>query len=276
MVSRGGLTMKIPVNHPVTLVFILFFPLLLSCASTPRIAIEETPPLEVSSYSIKVPPGTDWRWSIQEDKGIIRIKKVRMSVMGSMTPPVGATLIQVFESGLNEDKWHLSEEGVADNHRRIENIELGINKGEFELGAANSTILSLNGKTLYALSYRKHIGGVFKNGAGYGGPWNEEAVFYLYFPPTFKHNHAFYGFVISEVFQRGWMGAVRPHLEQINPVISSFKIITPVISEGAQRDISFRSVVDYKRKWTPRVLTSSLGGIHHNFYDFWLGGFSQL
>ncbi|MCX7793794.1 MAG: hypothetical protein N2257_05255 [Thermodesulfovibrionales bacterium] len=60
----------------------------------------------------------------------IRPKKKALGILG------GATLIKVFLNGVSPYIWHLSEDEVAENYRKLEQqimVEKGIKTGAFKL-----------------------------------------------------------------------------------------------------------------------------------------------
>ena len=198
--------------------------LLFSCATTqqtPR--MKEGEKINMDSYSVASPPGGDWEIQIEKEKDMITFQKLKKWWMtGSV---LGSTFIQVFRNEVSPDGWQMSEEEVANDFRNNEEKimqEEGVKKGLYEFEDVTRGITTIGGKKLYTMSYKTKKGSfggaLIKGTASYRA---QETVLYLYFPQDFKVRHIFYGFLISEDYERGSL--VKVDLTQIYPVINSFQ-----------------------------------------------------
>ncbi len=193
--------------------------LLSSCATTLQIQqVSEGQFIDMGAYSIKTPPGEGWKAEVVEQKAAVRF--YRQSLQKGVI--AGTTIIQVFQNVIFPGGWHLSEEEAADDYRNNEErgmVELGVKKGQYQLSDVKKGITAIDGRKLYFMSYKTaELKGLFKTA---------EAVLYLFFPPDFKKMHIFYCFLINEAYVTG---KYEVNLTQINPVINSFLIVSPLAS----------------------------------------------
>jgi hypothetical protein len=98
--------------------------------------------------------------------------------------------------------------------------EQGVAAGEYELSDVSRGTRMVAGRTLYTLEYRKALS--LKR---YGRK-RERAQLCLWFPDDFAQSRELYGFLISELREKGALVA-EADLTQIDPVIASFRIERP-------------------------------------------------
>ena len=95
--------------------------------------------------------------------------------------------------------------------------EQGVAAGEYELSQLKRGERMLAGRKLFTLDYRKKLS-VLRHGRK-----AEDAQLNLWFPDDFAQTREFYGFLVSELREKGAMVA-KPDLSQIDPVILSFQL----------------------------------------------------
>jgi len=207
-------------------IMLLTFSLLFSCATAPETQQEMKIPIVDAGYFTVEPPYdvlpyySVWSCQVNKELGAVKFEKGKYSVLGGW---VGSTLVQVFRNGVKQEGWHLSEEEVANDFRdQEENIMRleGGTKNEYKLKDVKKDITTIGEKKLYFMSYK--ISTPFKL---IGGGKIINAALYLYFPPEFKENHIFYGFLFSESHATGAL--VTFDVKVIYPVINSLKINNP-------------------------------------------------
>lgn len=179
--------------------------------------------VDVGDYTVMVPSDGEWSLAIDKGKGILEMEKIKKWWTGKI---LGSTLIRVFQNKvLPEEKWSMSEEQVADDYRNTEEqiMKEAAQRGEYDLKEVKKISVSIGDKKLYAMSY-KSTKGSWLGSLLNGPPKAVEAMLYLYFPRDFKETHTFYGFLISEGYERGSL--VKKELDQIYPVINSFQLKT--------------------------------------------------
>jgi hypothetical protein len=213
--------MKITTSISFKLMLIILFISLLSCATIQQTQQDMKIPIIDADYFTVEPPYGVWAYQVDKQTGFINVKfeKAKYSVLGA---GVGSTLIQVFRNGVKQEGWHLSEEEVADDFRNQEENIMRFERGtkpEHKLKDVKKDITTIGGKKLYRMSYKLTFPYNIREG------WKIiNAVLYLYFPPEFKENHIFYGFLFSE--SHPWGALVTFDVELIYPVINSLKIKT--------------------------------------------------
>lgn len=204
-------------------IMLLIFSFLFSCATAPETQQEMEIPIIDAGYFTVEPPYdvlpyySVWSCQVNKELGAVRFEKGKYSVFGGW---VGSTLIQVFRNGVKQEGWHLSEEEVANDFRdQEENIMRleGGKKNEYKLKDVKKDVTTIGEKKLYFMSYK--IRTPFKL---IGGGKIINAALYLYFPPEFKENLIFYGFLFSESHSTGAL--VTFDVKLIYPVINSLKI----------------------------------------------------
>lgn len=200
----------------------LVLPLLFSCVSNkqPEMAGDRSDiVLDIGDYTIVQPSGGGWDVVIDKEEGRFTAEKLKKWLIGKI---LDSTLIKVFQNKvIPEEKWSLSEEQVADEFRNTEEriMKEAAQRGEYDLKEGRNMSCQIGSKKLYAMKYKITKG--FRNLFGIGS-LVIEAMLYLYFPPDFKETHSFYGFLISESYERGWLAT--KDLEQIYPIINSFQL----------------------------------------------------
>lgn len=253
--------------------------LLFSCATTQQTQrVKEGETINMDSYTIASPPGGNWQIEIEKEKGMIAFEKIKKWFTGRV---LGSTLIRVWTAVIKPEYWHFSEEEVANDFRNNEEEimrEEGVKKKLYELTDVQKSMETVDGKKLYAMHYKKTIelpGGALEHGSA--AHRAQEAVHYLYFPSDFEVRHIFYGFLISEDYERGSL--VKVDLTQIYPVINSFRITSPSLDFPAGMNgemlkaaaaADFLKIKDLINKgadvnakntngWTPLMYMSAIG-----------------
>src|SRR5271169_5728433 len=221
--------MKYPLNLLGRVILLTLVSLLFSCATTQQTSREgERHTIDLGDYMVDVPSSEDWQIQVDKERGIVIFAKEKgkgMRILGQVLggPPIirGITLIQIFRNAVKDSpKCDLSEEEMADDYRNNEeNVMLkeGVAKGEYNLEDVKKGVITIDGKRLYFMSYKAATAGSWM-----GATKAVEGTLYLYFPPDFKTNHIFYGFLISESYFRKYFMTV--DLTQIYPVINSFQL----------------------------------------------------
>lgn len=206
-------------NNPKSIGIMLAFSFLLSCATAPETQQETKIPIFDASYFTVEPPYGVWDQAYSEP-GTIIFGKPKYSVLWGW---VGRTLINVFRKEVKQEGWHLSEEQVADDFRSQEKNIIRSDwstKSEYKLKDVKKDVTTIGGKKLYRMNYKVTYPYNLMEG------WRVvNAVLYMYFPPEFKQNHIFYGFLFSE--SHAWGALVTFDVELIYPVINSLKINNP-------------------------------------------------
>jgi hypothetical protein len=198
----------------------LVVPLLFSCAPGQQAKMtgeRSGVVVDVGDYTVMVPPGDEWSAAIDKHRGTLDAEKLRKWWTGKI---LGTTLIRVFQNKvLPEEKWSMSEEQIADDYRNAEEqmMKEAAQRGEYKLEQVRKMSCQIGDKKLYVMSYKITKGSWLSD-----PPKAVEAVLYLYFPKDFKNTHNFYGFLISESYERGAL--VKKDLDQIYPVINSFQL----------------------------------------------------
>jgi len=226
------------------IILVIIIPILFSCATSMQNYVRESPAgalcrtefIDMGCYSIKAPPGENWGIETDKGKGIVKFQKLKIWALSGKI--LGSTLIQVMENKILQEKWHLSEEEIADDYRNLEEkimIEEGVKKGEYKLKEVKKDTTIVDGRKFYTMSYKTTIGtwgemiGSSIPAGAVGSPLlikvpiAVENIIYLYFPPDFKEKHNFFAFLISEAYERG--SVISIDLKQIYPLINSFKIL---------------------------------------------------
>lgn len=228
--------MKKPTKKPISILVIIIFLPLLSCAATQQIQKESKESvIEMGSFTVNHPPGEDWQTRVFKDKGVVafikeegKTMRVFGEIMAGKTIIRGITLIQVNSYMAPPQKWNLNEEKMADDIRKQEEktmIEEGVKKGQYELEDVKKDVATVGGRKLYFMSYKAIVGSWLSLK---GNPKVVEAVIYFYFPQDFEKRRNFYSFLITTSYIRG--NFVKVDLTQIFPVINSFQIINPLAS----------------------------------------------
>jgi hypothetical protein len=204
-------TMNISIKLSLIILVLFFF----SCATTQQEI--KIPIVDAYYFTVEPPYGV---WETRSWRGTIRFARHKYSVFGGW---VGRTLINVFREEVKQEGWHLSEEEVADDFRNQEKNIIRSDwdtRKEYKLKDVKKDVTTIGEKKLYRMSYKVSYPYNISEG------WKVvEAVLYLYFPPEFKEDHIFYGFLFSESHSKG--GLVTFDVELIYPVIDSLKIKNP-------------------------------------------------
>ncbi len=212
-------SMKEIMNISIRLILVILFLFIFSCATTQQEI--ESPIVDAGYFTVEPPYGL-WSCMANKEIGLIRFSTGKYSVFGGH---VGTTWITVFREEVKQELWDASEEEVADDFRNQEENRMRLEggpKGEkYKLEDVKKAITTVGGKKLYFMSYK--ISRPFKT--IFEGPTKTNDVLYVYFPPGFKENHIFYGFLFSESHATGAL--VTFDVELIYPVIDSFKIKNP-------------------------------------------------
>jgi len=201
---------------------VMFLLSLFSCATTQPIQQTQDRTINMGYYSVEAPPGEDWQYEMNKEKGILICQKLKKWFSGRV---LGSTLIEVFRNSVAPQGWHLNEEECTDDFRNSEERgmqEEGVKKGLYELRNVKKGMETVGDRKLYTMHYETTMtlpGGVWEHGLA--ARRAQQVVLYLYFPPDFQARHIFYGFLISEEYERGSL--VKVDLTQVHPIIRSFK-----------------------------------------------------
>jgi hypothetical protein len=191
---------------------------LLSCSAPQEIKQGATEQIiEMSSYTVAVPSGGTWKVEADKANDKVRFTNQPESVFGGGLP---ITAIHVSSNWVaKKEMWKLSPEEIANDYREGERANMmmrGVLPGSYELYDVKKDTSTVDGKTLYTLSYKQ------TGGKWFGKDKINESVLYLYFPTNFHESHKFYLFHISQANMRDAQGAA--DLSPIFPVIKSFRL----------------------------------------------------
>ena len=120
--------------------------------------------------------------------------------------------MQVIKKTADRNKRDLGERELAEDFIRDEEKKIRkelVEKRGHDFKAVKKGTTTIGGKKLYFMSYRAARNGV-----------RVDAVLHVYFPENYKKMRAFYVFFASGAYLRG---SHKPDLEQIHPLITSFK-----------------------------------------------------
>ncbi len=223
----AGKELKMKRNKDKAILFTFFFLLPLLYTTAQGMQQESKGKIiDMGSYSIQALPGEDWKAEIKkEEESVSFVKEEKEKTLGFLpgrTKRLTNIIIRRNEVS-DPGKWHLSKEEVANDYVSGEEkdmVERGVKTGQYELTDVKKGVTTIGDKTLYFMNYKTTS---VKQGS------RGEAILYLYFPPDFKKTHNFYLFLITEAYPLD--NPVIDDLSQINPVINSFKIITPAVSQ---------------------------------------------
>jgi hypothetical protein len=187
-----------------TLLILLVFPLLLSCATL----YTKGSIIDTDHFSVIGPPGDGWYVNIKKDPAIVDFRKASKDE---------TTLIKTLRNWVaDKNFWHLSEEQVANHYRDGEEGDMmlrGEMKGLYHLSDVKRGSTMIGDKKIYFMSYRT---------SDIRHKVVSDAVLYLFFPADFKERHFFYVFVINHSYAQGKLD--KGDLTPIIPVIESLKI----------------------------------------------------
>jgi uncharacterized lipoprotein YehR (DUF1307 family) len=159
-------------------------------------------------FSLDVKLGKDWKTTIDYKNQIVTFKDFRKE-----SGPYRTILVREIDASKIYSSSH-SERWVADAFRRGEEADMiarGVKKGMYKLKDLKKFELNVNGKNLYAMTYKQLI----KRGLiGYG-------YLYLYFP-DFENSNKFYIFLYSYVYRGSESRDVS--LEEFYSVIKGFRL----------------------------------------------------
>jgi len=187
-----------------TLLIILVFPLLLSCAT---LYIKGSI-IDTDHFSVIGPPGDGWYVNIKKDPAIVEFRKASKDEN---------TLIKALRNWIaDKNFWGLSEGEVATHYRNGEEADMKL-RGEmqrlYHLSDVKRGTTMIGDKQVYFMSYRA---------SGIPERVVSDAVLYLFFPADFKERHFFYVFLITHSYAQGKLD--KGDLTPIIPVIESLKI----------------------------------------------------
>lgn len=175
--------------------------------------------LDVGSFYIAMPNTSDWSITVDESKSRIEAVRPKKWWTGRI---LGSTLISVFENRvMDETKRSGSQDELAKQYiASEENILItAAQDGNYTVETTARGTADIGGKKFYTLAYKIKRGRFFLSG---GMPQIVEAILYVWLPQGFSQTGKFYGFLISESYERGAL--IKVDLEQILPVIESFSL----------------------------------------------------
>jgi len=181
---------------------------LVSCATTQQdLQKEGISVADVGNFSVKLPAGKHWQVNIDREKESVQFQEDRVTYR----------TITVSRDVLGKDKWHMSEEEIADLIAKsmTETVQDILKKdaersgvarfltGSFAVQFMNKNLEEMDGKKLYTFHLRLLGGGdaVFRtNGI--------ERKHFIYFQPDFAKTHTIYRF---SIFKRYIRTIIPPH-----------------------------------------------------------------
>lgn len=160
-------------------------------------------------------PGSGWQTELAPDGGSVRFTKLHQWLGQTR----GSTQIVVFRNAVasdaGDDPSALAAGFFAEEERVMR--ESGVAAGHYELSGIERGTRVVGERTLYTLSYRKKLSML-----RYGRK-EEQARLCVWFPEDFPTSREFYGFLISELREKGALVA-KPDLDQIDRVIEGFRL----------------------------------------------------
>jgi hypothetical protein len=175
--------------------------------------------ITMNGYTIKAPLGKKWGMEIDAEREMVTFFLVKRHSRAGQV--LGCTMIQVYKNTVDDPGIQDLREGevagllLAQEERTMGEAGIPITDVKKELTARG-------GKTYYTLTYKaKKL--KYRNLLLDGVPVISENVLFLYFPPDFKENHDFYGFLINDAYRPDSL-ATSVNIDQIYPVIDSLEI----------------------------------------------------
>jgi hypothetical protein len=164
---------------------------------------------------VLVPPSGDWQQELSPDGTAVRFTRV-YKWLGQ---PKGMTQMLVFADSAAPDAGDDAEAIAAQRFADEERImrEQGVAAGEYRLEDVTRGTRVVDGRTLFTMTYHKDLA-VMRFGRK-----TEKARLLLWFPDSFPADRDFYGFLVSEIREKGAM-VEEPDLARIDPIIRSFRI----------------------------------------------------
>jgi len=200
-------------------VIILALTILLSAGLPCTAQQEKSSVRDAGTFYISIPNTSDWSVTVDESKSSIEAVRTKKWWTGRI---LGSTLVRVFENRLtDETKKSGSPDELARQYIASEENVLAkaAQEGDYSLERTAKGTADIGGKKLFTLAYKIKRGKFFLSG---GMSQIVEAILYVWFPPEFSQTGKFYGFLISESYERGAL--VKVNLEQILPIIESFSL----------------------------------------------------
>jgi hypothetical protein len=176
-----------------------------SITGVPTSQNHESHTITMPSYTLNAPPGGDWIVDRDDRKESVNFQKESIN-------PYTSSIMQVIKKTADRKKRDLGERELAEDFIREEEKKIRkelVEKRGHDFKAVKKGTTTIGGKKLYFMSYRAARNGV-----------RVDAVLHVYFPENYKKMRAFYVFFASEAYLRG---SHKPDLEQIHPLITSFK-----------------------------------------------------
>ncbi len=177
-------------------------------------ALGEEQRVRVGGGSVLAPSG-DWQREAAPDGSLVRFTRLH-EWLGQTK---GMTQIVVFRnraSAATGDDPAALAAAFLDEEERIMR-ELGVAAGDYALSDVVRGTRVVSGRTLHTLAYRKKLSALRF------GRKRERAQLNLWFPDDFAQSRDFYGFLISELREKGALVADED-LAQIDAVITSFRV----------------------------------------------------
>lgn len=175
--------------------------------------------IEMNGYSVNAPLGNKWGMEVDGERKTVTFFLVKRHSRAGQV--LGFTLIQVFRNTVVVPEMRkMREEEVADIFRAQEERTMG--EAGIPIRDVKKEVAARDGKNFYTLTY-KATKLRYRNLLIDGVPVISENVLLLYFPPDFKENHDFYGFLINDAYRPDSL-ATSTDIDQIDPVIRSLKI----------------------------------------------------
>lgn len=226
--------MKRTARKPISILVLIVFLVLLSCATTEQAKQKKRDSVvDVGNYTVKVPP--EYKFPTGIRKGWeVSIQKENETVTFLGPKHINIT---VSRHVLDESKWHMSEEEIAGSiadsqtsvvertvresadRSMISKIFLGTTEVQF----VNKSMNVVDGKQLHTLHFRLLAGGdAVLRTIGF------EKKQFIYFQPDFAKSHTLYIFSISKTYPRTMLardsyGLAEKEVVLIHDVIKSLE-----------------------------------------------------
>jgi len=182
------------------------------------VLLAESSPLRVGN-GLVAPPAGDWQQELAADGNAVRLTRTHKW----LGQPKGSTQIVVFAQSAakaaGDDPAAVAAQFFDEEERIMQ--EQGVAAGDYKLSSVVRGTHTVDGRQVFTLTYHKDLT-VMRFGRQV-----EDARLSLWFPDGFADTREFYGFLVSEMRQKGAM-VEKVDLGRIEPVIANFQI--------AQRD----------------------------------------
>ncbi|MGD0551277.1 MAG: hypothetical protein ABSB25_01360 [Sedimentisphaerales bacterium] len=177
--------------------------------------------VDVGTYTVKGPVGAGWQVQVDKNAKDVVFTRVKTSPSGE---EVSKSIIHVFETGIPQAAWNLSEEQLASEALKAGEQGLKRNVATvpgFSLESVEKSTVSISGKKLYVMNFKhkREPSQFFPVRVAHSA----EGRFYVYFPQENAiSRHRFISFNFLEGYETG--SPVPLDLERANSVIDSLQL----------------------------------------------------